>query len=126
MRKVVLAAILAGSAFSLPALAAPGDLTETGTTDKRLEASALTSGQYAKAVRRLSTARFGTASDPARLINLGNAYAGMGRKAEARTFYLSALRQPDSTVMLADGTDESSQVVARRALDRLQPGYAMR
>ncbi len=49
-----------------------------GVPDGGLAARDLTAGDYAKAAKRLKAVWPDSANDPARLINLGNAYAGMG------------------------------------------------
>ena len=127
MLKVVLSAgLLVALAAPVTAFAASDSLVEVGLPDGRLAAAALESGDFTKAQRRLSAVRPDAANDPARLINLGNAYAGMGRTADARDTYARALYAPDTMLLLANGTEESSRSIARRAIARLSPSYAMR
>ena len=92
----------------------------------RLAAKAITAGNFETARRKLEPMRVFGENDPARLINLGNAYAGLGRMAQAREAYRAARSAPELTLVLADGTEESSRDVAKRALGRLNPAYAMR
>lgn len=127
MLKVAIA-LSAALAFVAPmaASAAPDSLVEVGLPDGRLAAAALASGDFNKAQRKLTVVRPDAANDPARLINLGNAYVGMGRMADARTIYARALYAPDSMLTLANGTEESSRSIARRALGRIEASYAMR
>lgn len=116
------------------AAAAPGiamasdgqDLVVVGVPDGRLAAKAITAGNFENARRKLEPMRVFGENDPARLINLGNAYAGLGRMAQAREAYRAARSAPELTLVLADGTEESSRDVAKRALGRLNPAYAMR
>src|SRR3546814_12093851 len=91
---VFLGFVLAVSA-PVEAFAASAQAEEVGVPDGRLAASALTSGDYGKAVKRLSLIAPDAANDPARLINLGNAYAGLGRMNDAREAYKSARYAPE-------------------------------
>src|SRR3546814_5536322 len=83
---VFLGFVLAVSA-PVEAFAASAQAEEVGVPDGRLAASALTSGDYGKAVKRLSLIAPDAANDPARLINLGNAYA----RSEEHTSELQSL-----------------------------------
>ncbi len=122
---MVLGAFIAMSAPGL-ALAAPDSLQEVGLPNGRLAAAALSSGDFAKAERRLTVVRPDAANDPARIINLGNAYAGLGRLADAHREYTNALYAPDSMLVLANGEEESFRAIARRALRKLEANYAMK
>lgn len=109
------------------AIAADGqDLVVVGVPDGRLAAKAIGNGQFEAARRKLEPMRVYGENDPARLINLGNAYAGLGRMAQAREAYRAARSAPELTLILADGTEGSSRAVAQKALTRLNPAYAMR
>lgn len=108
------------------AFAAPDEVVVVGVPDGGLAAASLMAKDYAKAARRLAAPRPDAANDPARLINLGNAYAGMGRMADAREAYRSARFAPDTMLFLANGEESSSRDVARLALGRLETSYAMR
>lgn len=127
MSKIV---FMAGAmiAMAVPGLAhaAPDSLQEVGLPDGRLAAAALEAGDFTKAQRRLIAVRPDAANDPARIINLGNAYAGLGRLADARAAYASALYAPDAMLVLANGEEESSRSIARRAIRKLEADYAMR
>ena len=127
MRKV--AAILGlALACGVPgvAFANSEEVVVVGVPDGRLAAGPLMAKDYARAARRLAAPRPDGANDPARLINLGNAYAGLGRMADAREAYRSARFAPDSLLVLANGQESSSRDVARLALGRLEARYAMR
>ena len=125
------AAIFAGLALAAmapaTAMAEDGqDLVVVGVPDGRLAAQAISEGNFEAARRKLEPMRVFGENDPARLINLGNAYAGLGRMAQAREAYRAARSAPELTLVLADGSEESSRAVAQRALGRLNPTYAMR
>ncbi|HEY9578443.1 MAG TPA: tetratricopeptide repeat protein [Rhizorhapis sp.] len=119
---VFLGFVLAVSA-PVEAFAASAQAEEVGVPDGRLAASALTSGDYGKAVKRLSLIAPDAANDPARLINLGNAYAGLGRMNDAREAYKSARYAPEGMLVLADGSEASSRDIARKAMRRLDASY---
>nr|WP_145200671.1 tetratricopeptide repeat protein [Sphingobium sp. B2] len=123
-------ALIAGFTLACvsPAIAqsAPEDVIVVGVPDGGLAARDLTAGDYAKAAKRLKAVWPDSANDPARLINLGNAYAGMGRMVDARSAYKSARFSPEMTLVMADGSEQSSRDVARRAMNRLTPVYASR
>lgn len=127
MRK---AAVLMGLALAAiapgVAMAAPEDVVVVGVPDGGLAANALMSHDFQKAATKLKAVWPDGANDPARLINLGNAYAGMGRLVAAREAYRSARFAPEVMLVMADGSEGSSRDVARRAISRLNPSYAMR
>ncbi|MGC4253016.1 MAG: tetratricopeptide repeat protein [Sphingobium sp.] len=108
------------------ALAAPDEVLVVGVPDGGLAANALMSGDFQKAANKLKAPTPDGANDPARLINLGNAYAGMGRMADARDAYKAARFAPETLLVLANGSEESSRDIARRAMGRLEASYAMR
>lgn len=121
MMGLMLAAMVPGLAQ-----AAPEEMVVVGAPDGTLAAKALSSGRFEDARRRLASMPVYGENDPARLINLGNAYAGLGKMAQAREAYRSARFAPEVTLVLANGDEESSRDVAVRALGRLNPSYAMR
>ncbi len=125
MRKM---ARVIGFAFAAaPAIALAQPQQAVSSSDGRLAAASLQAGDFENAVKVLNADRIiDSASDPARLINLGNAYAGMGRMKEARAYYSAARVAPDMTLALADGSEASSRQIAMRAMERLSPSYAMR
>ncbi|KQN00699.1 hypothetical protein ASE85_08605 [Sphingobium sp. Leaf26] len=120
MMGLALAAMMPGMAQ-----AAPEEMVVVGAPDGTLAATAIQAGRFADAQRKLAAMPVYGENDPARLINLGNAYAGLGRMAQAREAYRSARFAPEVTLVLANGTEESSRSVAVRALGRLNPSYAM-
>jgi len=122
----VMGLVVLASAVPGAAIAASEEVVVVGVMDGQLAAKSLMAGRYERAAERLAAARPDGANDPARLINLGNAYAGMGRIADAREAYRSARFAPDSTLVLANGQEGSSREIARRALGRLGSSFAMR
>lgn len=123
------AAIMMGLALAAMtpcmAQAAPEEMVVVGAPDGTLAATALQAGRFVDAQRKLASMPVYGENDPARLINLGNAYAGLGKMAQAREAYRSARFAPEVTLVLANGNEESSRDVAVRALSRLNPSYAM-
>jgi len=114
-------------ASAVPAMAsAADDVIVSVVPNAGLAASALLAHDFDKAARKLQAVWPDTINDPARLINLGNAYAGMGRTSDAREAYAAVARVPDMTLVLADGSEESSRSIAQRASARLNTSYAMR
>jgi NAD(P)H-hydrate repair Nnr-like enzyme with NAD(P)H-hydrate dehydratase domain len=114
-------------ASAVPAMAsAADDVIVSVVPDAGLAASALLAHDFDKAARKLQAVWPDTINDPARLINLGNAYAGMGRTSDAREAYAAVSRVPDMMLVLADGSEESSRSIAQRASARLNTSYAMR
>jgi len=124
-KAVAVAGFLLASA--VPAMAsAADDVIVSVVPDAGLAASALLAHDFDKAARKLQAVWPDTINDPARLINLGNAYAGMGRTSDAREAYAAVSRVPDMMLVLADGSEESSRSIAQRAAGRLNTSYAMR
>lgn len=126
---------LTGSLFAMAALSAPAFATaqtastptEIGYGSGSLGVAALVNGQYDMAAARLNSLEGTTAGDPARLINLGNAYAGMGRLKDADTAYRAAIKAMPVDLQMADGSISSSRTVAKMALKRLsRTTYASR
>ncbi len=124
---VIIGLALAAMAPGMAQAASEGqELVVVGVPDGRLAAKAISAGHFEAARRKLAPMRVYGENDPARLINLGNAYAGLGRMTQAREAYRSARFAPEMTLVLANGSEESSRDVAKRALSRLNPSYAMR
>jgi len=113
--------------LGVSASASAGTQTEIGYAPGALGVSAILSGDYNAAAQRLNSLEGTTKRDPARLINLGNAYAGLGRTADADKAYRKALKAMPVDLLLADGTMASSREIAREALSRLpRTTYALR
>lgn len=127
MRKLVLALTLSvGLLAPATAFASPETLTVVGVPDGGLAAAALIARDYQAAEAKLSAAWPDAFNDPARLINLGNAYAGLGRIAQAREAYRAAAFAPKEMLVMADGSEAPARDVARKALRRMDVALAMK
>ena len=83
----------------------------------------LIEGQDAEAVEQLQADTELQADDPARLINLGIAYARQGRTEEARAMFEAAMRSADRLVLeTAEGEWKDSRHLAHTALKMLDRG----
>lgn len=83
----------------------------------------LKAGENRAAVEKLTGNVSLDARDPARLINLGTAYARLGRTAEAAAAYDNAIGSPIRyDLELADGRYVDSRWAARTALANLNQG----
>lgn len=100
---------------------------EIGYPKGALGLAAIQNGDLAKAEVQLNSMKGVKASDPARLINLGQVYARTGRLEEAARAYETAMKSRKSfDVVLADGRIMSSREAARLALVDLRGAYAVR
>jgi len=125
MKKILLT--LAALAFASPVAAQSIVVVTAQSPDSRVLPVAfaeLQAGANDAAVAKLTTSDV-DARDPSRLINLGTAYARLGRSADARTAYEAAAASPIRyDLELADGTTMDSRWAARTALARLDQGRA--
>ncbi|WP_187334768.1 tetratricopeptide repeat protein [Novosphingopyxis iocasae] len=88
--------------------------------------AAMQTGRNEEAIRQLESSSAELPNDPARLINLGNAYARMGRMEEARATLRRAVElQEHFDLVLADGRVVDSRRAAIYALDRLNGRQTM-
>lgn len=133
--KVITFAALAALGMAAPAIAQPvqnrAAANEIGYESGSLGYAALLKGNYPVALEQMQAAEKQVSSaarrDPARLINMGLAYAKMGDLALARSHYQAAIDAERSfDVILSDGRVMDSRVAARHALRRLDQGYASR
>lgn len=87
----------------------------------------LKSGHAQEAIDALQNNKDVEANDPSRLINLGTAYARMGRTAEAALMFKAAMRSDIRyDLQLADGSTMDSRAAARLALQKLTKAMASR
>ena len=111
-------------------LAMPGVvLAEPAVVDSTyggLAVKAMAARDFEAAVKQLRDKSPDGLTDAARLINLGNAYAGLRRYDAARKAYMKAQRSPEQILLLANGSEASSRAIAERALSRLGTVYASR
>ena len=111
---------------SAPALVAPAE-GEIGYSQGTLGYDALMAGDNETAVKQLETAEGISENDPARLINLGQAYARTGRTGEAAEMFMTAINSKHSfALVLSDGTVIDSREAAKLALNNLNHRLATR
>lgn len=133
--KVIAFAALAALGMAAPGVAQPlqnrAAASEIGYESGALGYAALLQGNYAAALEQMQAAQKKVSpaaqKDPARLINMGLAYAKMGDAVAARDHYKAAIAAPTSfDIVLSDGRVMDSRVAARHALRRLDQGFASR
>ena len=116
---------LVALAFATPAAAQSIVVTgsdEEGLAPLSVAYEELKAGQNALAVDKLTHSDI-DARDPSRLINLGTAYARLGKTADAQTAYKAAITSDIRyDVELANGTYMDSRWAARTALSHLNQG----
>lgn len=117
-------AIAAGLAMvAMPAMAQGSD-SEIGYTKGALAYDALVSGDNEAAVKTLESSKL---SDPAVMINLGQAYARTGRTGDAAKMFMAAMNSNRSfDLVLADGQVINSRKAAEIALNNLNGRLASR
>jgi tetratricopeptide (TPR) repeat protein len=117
MQKKFLAVALL--AFTAPAQAE--ELVVDGSTRLPVAYEELRNGQPDRAVALLTSSTEVALRDPSRLINLGTAYARLGRTSEALAMYRAATATPIRyDLELADGRYMDSRWAARLALVGLE------
>lgn len=115
------AALVMGSA----ALAQPSG--EIGYEKDALGYEALVAGDNELALQQLQASERDYAKDPARLINLGQAYARLGRMGDAARMFMAALNSDRSfDLVLANGEVIDSRDAAGLALQNLNERIARR
>ncbi len=111
--------------IALAALTASPALARDLSTDTAMRTfpvayEAMAAGQTNAAIAHLETTKDLGAHDPSRLINLGTAYARMGRISDARAAYQAAIRSHTRyDLELANGQMMDSRGAARLALRSL-------
>lgn len=124
--KTLFISILAFS-FAGVANAEPAGSGEIGYSQGSLGYDALIAGDNGRAIAQIMADEKVSRKDPARLINLGQAYARTGRTAEAAQLFQTAMEGRDQIdLILADGTVMNSREAAKRALAKLQSRVASR
>lgn len=112
--------------ISAPVLAAEAD-GEIGYSKGSLGYDALIAGDNQTALKQLEAANNVKENDPARLINLGQAYARMGQTGDAAKMFMAAMNSNRSfDLLLADGTVINSRQAAKLALNSLNNRLASR
>ena len=113
-------------AMSSPAFAGQSE-GEIGYSKGALGYEALVAGDNITAVKQLEAADRVHKDDPARLINLGQAYARTGRKGDAAQMFMAAMNSNRGfDLVLADGAVMDSREAARLALANLNGRLASR
>ena len=118
----ILAVSLAGVANAQPPASG-----EIGYSRGSLGYDALIAGDNDRAIAQIMANEKVSRNDPARLINLGQAYARTGRTSEAAQLFVTAIESRDQIdLILADGTVMNSKEAAKQALAKLQSRIASR
>lgn len=124
MKKILLP--LVALAFASPAAAQSIVVVTAPQTDETVLPVAfaeLRAGENQAAVEKLTGETQLDARDPSRLINLGTAYARLGRTADAKAAYEAAAASPIRyDLELANGDYMDSRWAARTALTNLAGG----
>lgn len=124
MLKSAIALAFAGA--SLAVMTAPASAS-SGDKELRHVAHAIMTGEYVSAEQEIADIGRDRGTDAAMLINLGHAYAGMGRRVDAELAYKAALRaDPRMELDMADGSVRSVYEVATESLQLLGTSYAGR
>lgn len=88
---------------------------------------ALMRGDNERAISQIMTNEQVSKHDPAKLLNLGRAYARMGKSEEAAGYFLAAMQSRESVdLVLADGRIMNSKDAARQAYANLRTRVATR
>lgn len=127
MKTVKIVAMAAGLAFMGSAASAQADKAEIGYEKGALGYAALLSGDNQTAITQLEAKNGVDVNDPARLINLGQAYARVGRSGDAARLFMAAKNNTRSfDLILANGEVMNSRKAAELALDDLNGRFASR
>lgn len=124
--KIIFASALVAVAFAGAAHADSTNVVETAYPPVAIGYEALSSGDNARAIKDMLEGSI-SRNDPAFLLNLGQAYARIGRITEARELFRKAAKKRDNVdLVLADGRIMSAKLAARQALATVQVGLASR
>jgi lipopolysaccharide biosynthesis regulator YciM len=100
---------------------------EIGYSRGSLGYDALIAGDNNRAIAQILADDKVSRNDPARLINLGQAYARTGRISEAAQLFTSVIKsQNELDLIMADGSVMTSKDAAKQALAKLQSRMASR
>lgn len=118
---------IAAGIFLMGTPAIAQDSGEIGYAKGALGYDALVAGQNELALQQLEAAEKVDANDPARLINLGQVYARMGRTGDAARMFTAAMQSNRSfDLVLANGSVINSRDAAAQALQNLNSQFAVR
>ncbi|MEL6528479.1 MAG: hypothetical protein AAGK01_05640 [Pseudomonadota bacterium] len=122
MTKSALAIALA-AASSLAVIAGAPAAAQENVAETELAAGKLARGETTTAIASLEIQRATSPDDPALLINLGIAYAHIGKDEKAREMFEAALvSQQPHELETADGNATDSRKLARKAMGMLNRG----
>jgi hypothetical protein len=126
MKLLLVSALIAGSMVTA-AHAEPNMTGENAYPKGSIGYEALMRGDNERAVHQIMASAQVSRDDPAKLLNLGRAYARMGHIDEAAKVFKAAFESSDSVdLVLADGRVMNSKVAARKAYAGLQRRVAAR
>ena len=125
MNLLVIGALVAGTMVTA-AHAEPNMTGEIAYPKESIGYEALMQGDNERAVSQIMSSEGVSRNDPARLLNLGRAYARMGRTEDAARVFQTALQSDSVDLVLADGRVMNSKVAARQAFANLQTRLATR
>jgi hypothetical protein len=112
----VAASLVFAAGAAVPAIAATESHAEIGYTRGTLAVADLADGRLAEAERVLTAQSAVDARDPARMINMGIVYARSGRLVEAHRTFIAVGSAPVENLLLSDGREVSSHIVAQDQL----------
>lgn len=125
--KLLLTGALVTGLMGVAAHAQPTTNIETAYPKGSIGYEALVKGDNERAVSQILASAQVSRHDPAKLLNLGHAYARLGRMDEASALFTVVMQSRDSVdLVLADGRVMNSKEAARKAYARLQPRLATR
>jgi len=125
--KIFLVSALIVGAMGTAVHAAPSMAGEISYPKESIGYEALMRGDNERAVFQIMANEQVSSGDPAKLLNLGSAYARMGHTDEAAKMFKAVLESRDSVdLVLADGSVMNSKVAARKAYASLQRRVATR
>jgi Flp pilus assembly protein TadD len=126
MKMRLLGTFVAG-AISVAAQAQPGAVDEISYPRGSIGYEALMRGDNQRAISQIMASEQVSKHDPAKLLNLGRAYARIGQIERAEGYFKAVMQARDSVdLVLADGRVMNSKVVARVAFANLQKRVATR
>jgi uncharacterized protein HemY len=126
MKMMLLGALIAGT-IAVAAQAKPDAIGEISYPNGSIGYEALMRGENERAVSQILASVELSKNDPAKLLNLGRAYARMGQTEKAAEYFKAAMQARESVdLVLADGRVMNSKVAAREAFDNLQRRVATR
>ena len=126
MKLLLVSALFVGT-MGTAVHAAPSMTGEISYPKESIGYEALMRGDNERAVYQIMANEQVSSGDPAKLLNLGLAYARMGHTDEAAKMFKAVLESRDSVdLVLADGSVMNSKVAARKAYASLQRRVAAR